>query len=144
MAPPGGDPFDLLHEDPFGSDPLLRGAQELVGLGDYEGALDLLQKLKQRLGDRPIPPAAKQLQEDCEGMLIRLCESRIGPLTQIPKLVDPSGDLVWLNLDHRAGFLLSPGGRPGLLRGVFALSGMPRLETIRILAQLMREAVIGI
>jgi hypothetical protein len=55
-----------------------------------------------------------------------------------------TGDLVWLNLDHRAGFVLSQVDGRVSFEELFALSGMDRLDTARILAQLLRDQVIGV
>jgi hypothetical protein len=150
VAPPVGDPFEILAQRatvvesrPPPKDPLLAGAEELHGLGDYEGALELIRKAEGALTG---PPHAGlvELKHACEGMLLKMSEARIGPLSLVPKLLIKSGDLVWLNLDHRAGFVLSQVDGKVSFEELFALSGMDRLDTARILAQLLRDQVIGI
>jgi hypothetical protein len=49
---------------------------------------------------------------------------------------------MWLNLDHRAGFLLSQIDGTVDYENLFALSGLPRLDTARILAALLADGVI--
>jgi len=49
---------------------------------------------------------------------------------------------MWLNLDHRAGFLLAQIDGTVSYEDLFALSGLPRLDTARILAALIAEGVI--
>jgi hypothetical protein len=153
VAPPVGDPFDLLstrgtavtvvEKRPPPKDPLLAGAEELHGLGDYEGALELIRKAEATITGPP-PAGLVELKHGCQGMLLKMSEARIGPLTLVPKLMIKSGDLVWLNLDHRAGFVLSQVDGRVSFEEIFALSGMDRLDTARILAQLLRDQVIGV
>jgi hypothetical protein len=153
LAPPVGDPFDLLFnrgtattvvdKRPPPKDPLLAGAEELHGLGDYEGALELIRKAEATVTGPP-PAGLVELKHGCEGMLLKMSEARIGPLSLVPKLMIKTGDLVWLNLDHRAGFVLSQVDGRVSFEEIFALSGMDRLDTARILAQLLRDQVIGV
>jgi hypothetical protein len=153
VAPPVGDPFDLLsnrgmtptvvEKRPPPKDPLLAGAEELHGLGDYEGALELIRKAEATVTGPP-PAGLVELKHGCQAMLLKMSEARIGPLTLVPKLMIKSGDLVWLNLDHRAGFVLSQVDGRVSFEEIFALSGMDRLDTARILAQLLRDQVIGV
>jgi hypothetical protein len=49
---------------------------------------------------------------------------------------------MWLNLDHRAGFLLAQIDGTVSYDDLFALSGLPHLDTARILAALLQEGVI--
>jgi hypothetical protein len=154
VAPPIGDPFDLLSnrgnttptvvdKRPPPKDPLLAGAEELHGLGDYDGALELIRKAEASLNGPP-PAGLVELKHACQGMLLKMSEARIGPLSLVPKLMIKTGDLVWLNLDHRAGFVLSQVDGRVSFEEIFALSGMDRLDTARILAQLLRDQVIGV
>jgi hypothetical protein len=49
---------------------------------------------------------------------------------------------MWLNLDHRAGFLLAQIDGTVNYEDLFALSGLPRLDTARILVALLQQGVI--
>jgi hypothetical protein len=49
---------------------------------------------------------------------------------------------VWLNLDHRAGFVLSQIDGEVNYEDLFSVSGMSRVDTARILSQLLRDGVI--
>lgn len=142
VDPPVGDPFDLLTSPAVAQphNPLVDGAVELFGLNDFEGALDLVDKAD---GQGVLDRRLKRLREQCEGELLKLYETRLGDLQRTPRTKVGSGDLVWLNLDHRAGFLLSLIDGRVSFDEVFSLSGMSRLETARVLSQLVREAVIG-
>jgi len=139
MAPPVGDPFDLLG--PALRNPLIEGAMDLYGLNDFEGALQLILKAEaQGQNDSRL----KQLHEQCEAQLLKLYEARLGDLQQTPKTKVQTSELVWLNLDHRAGFVLSLVDGTVSYEELFALSGMPKLETARVVAQLVRDGVIGV
>jgi hypothetical protein len=138
MAPPVGDPFDLLGTN--ARDPLIEGALDLYGLNDFEGALQLVHKAEAQGQD---DARLKQLREQCEAQLIKLYEARLGDLQQTPRTKVQSSELVWLNLDHRAGFVLSLVDGTISYDELFALSGMPKLETARVVAQLVRDGIIG-
>jgi hypothetical protein len=139
MAPPVGDPFDLLSASV--RNPLVEGALDLYGLNDFEGALQLIQKAE---GNGEDDSRLKQLREQCEAQLLKLYEARLGDLQQTPRTKVQSSELVWLNLDHRAGFVLSLVDGRVSYDELFALSGMPKLETARVVAQLVRDGIIGI
>jgi hypothetical protein len=139
LAPPVGDPFDLLGPSP--RNPLIEGAMDLYGLNDFEGALQLILKAEAQGQD---DSRLKQLREQCEAQLLKLYEARLGDLQQTPRTKVQSSELVWLNLDHRAGFVLSLVDGTVSYDELFALSGMPKLETARLVAQLVRDGVIGV
>ncbi len=65
-----------------------------------------------------------------------------GPLDHRPRVCLAPDEIVWLNLDHRAGFVLAQIDGEVSYEDIFALSGMSRLDTSRILAQLVEEKVI--
>ena len=138
MAPPVGDPFDLLTAQV--RNPLIEGATDLYGLNDFEGALQLILKAESQGQD---DARLRQLREQCEAQLLKLYEARLGDLHQTPKTKVHSSELVWLNLDHRAGFVLSLVDGTVSYDELFALSGMPKLETARVVAQLIRDGIIG-
>jgi hypothetical protein len=142
LAPPVGDPFDLLSPgtQPPPKSPLLDGALDLFNLNDFEGALELLNKAdRQGVVDPRLHPTRAQ----CEVQLLKLYETRLGDQQKTPKVKVASGELVWLNLDNRAGFVLSMVDGFVTYDELFALSGMTRLDTARVLAQLVRDGVIG-
>jgi hypothetical protein len=138
LAPPVGDPFDLLA--PTARNPLLEGALDLYGLNDFEGALHLALKAESQ---GQTDSRLKQLRDQCEAQLLKLYEARLGDLQQTPTTKVQTSELVWLNLDHRAGFLLSLVDGTVSYDELFALSGMPKLETARLVAQLVRDGIIG-
>jgi hypothetical protein len=119
---------------------LLDGAQELMGLDDHSGALELILKAeKLSPGDAQV----KVLRERSERTLQAMYESKIGSLQTAPRVKLKEDEIIWLNLDHRAGFVLAQIDGNVSFEDVFAVSGMSRLDTARILAQLLDEGVIG-
>ena len=142
LAPPVGDPFDLLSPgtQPPPKNPLLDGALDLFNLNDFEGALELLNKAERQ---GVVDPRLQPTRAECEVQLLKLYETRLGDQQKTPKTKVASGELVWLNLDNRAGFVLSLVDGFVTYDELFSLSGMSRLDTARVLSQLVRDGVIG-
>jgi tetratricopeptide (TPR) repeat protein len=118
----------------------LSGARELLALGDYTGSLELIEKVLQV---EPDHPQAREYLAQNEATLVAMYESKLGPLSGVPHLAVRPEEVLWLNLDHRAGFLLAQIDGTVDYEALFALSGLPRLDTARILARLLAEGVIA-
>ncbi|QSQ27344.1 tetratricopeptide repeat protein [Pyxidicoccus parkwayensis] len=118
---------------------LLRGAEDLLELDDHSGAVDLLFKAQELA---PGDPRVEALRQRSERMLMAMLESKLGDLGRVPRVRLQPDDIIWLNLDHRAGFVLAQIDGAVTYEDLFALSGMTRLDTARILAQLLDEGVI--
>lgn len=118
---------------------LLRGAEDLLELDDHSGAVDLLFKAQELA---PGDPRVDALRQRSERMLMSMLESKLGDLGRVPRVRLKPDDIIWLNLDHRAGFVLAQIDGSVSYEDLFALSGMTRLDTARILAQLLDEGVI--
>jgi tetratricopeptide (TPR) repeat protein len=121
-------------------DLLLRGAEDLLELDDHSGAVDLLFKAQEL---SPGDPRVEALRQRSEQMLMTMLESKLGDLGRVPTVRLQPDDIIWLNLDHRAGFVLAQIDGSVSYEDLFALSGMTRLDTARILAQLLDEGVIA-
>ena len=115
------------------------GARELFALGDFSGSLEMIEKI---LKIDPSHAEARQYLKQNEATLIAMYESKLGPADAIPQLAIQPEEVMWLNLDHRAGFLLAQIDGTVSYEDLFALSGLPRLDTARILAALLQEGVI--
>jgi hypothetical protein len=120
---------------------LVKGAKDLIALDDHSGALQLLGRV---LALFPEHPEARMLKDKSEVSLLAQYESKVGPLHRRPKVVLQGDEIIWLNLDHRAGFLLSLMDGDVTLEDVYTLSGMERLDTSRLLAQLLEQNVIRV
>ncbi len=118
---------------------LLRGAEDLLELDDHSGAVDLLFKAQELA---PGDPRVEALRQRSERMLMAMLESKLGDLGRVPRVRLQPDDIIWLNLDHRAGFVLAQIDGAVSYEDLFSLSGMTRLDTARILAQLLDEGVI--
>jgi hypothetical protein len=139
-VPPGGDTQE--YGVPAGEselDLLLRGGEDLLELDDHSGAVDLLFKAKELA---PTDPRVEALRQRSERMLMSMLESKLGDLGRVPRVRLQPDDIIWLNLDHRAGFVLAQIDGSVTYEDLFSLSGMTRLDTARILAQLLDEGVI--
>lgn len=119
---------------------LLRGARDLLDLDDHTGAMELIVKAQTVAPD---DPDVKIMRERSEKTLLTMFESKLGKLETIPRVLLKEDEIIWLNLDHRAGFVLAQIDGTVSFDDLFAVSGMSRLDTSRILAQLIDEGVIS-
>jgi len=117
----------------------MEAARELFALGDFTGSLELIEKILQIDPDHG---EARDYLRQNEATLIAMYESKLGSLTGVPRLAIKPEEVMWLNLDHRAGFLLAQIDGTVDYEAIFALSGLPRLDTARILANLIADGVI--
>ncbi len=147
-----GGGFDLISTPPPAPKPrspaqlkeevatLLSGAKDLLDLDDHSGAMELISKA---LELDPADAAALKLKDRSERTLQAMFESKLGDLAQTPRVKLKDDEIIWLNLDHRAGFVLAQIDGSVTFEDLFAVSGMSRLDTARILAQLVEEGVIS-
>ena len=70
--------------------------------------------------------------------------ARLGPLDQVAVVAVPAEQLRWLTLDHRSGFLLSHVDGVSSLEEILDISGMPHLEAMRIICDLIQQKVIAL
>jgi hypothetical protein len=112
---------------------------DLYAVGDFSGALAAAEAV---LAQRPDDEMARRYAEDCTRVLLKMCEARIGPFNQRPTLAMGHEQVRWLALDHREGFLLSLIDGASSVDDLLDISGMPRLEALRIFAALIDKAVI--
>lgn len=114
-------------------------ARELQNLDDHSGARELL------LQAQALWPDLTGLNDALarsETKLQTNYESKIGKLSAIPRVRLKEDEVIWLNLDHRAGFMLAQIDGTLSFEDLFSVSGMSRLDTARILAQLLDQRVI--
>jgi tetratricopeptide (TPR) repeat protein len=117
----------------------LAAAKELFSLGDFSGSLELIEKILQVDPDHG---EARDYLRQNEATLVSMYESKLGSMSRVPRLAIKPEEVMWLNLDHRAGFLLAQIDGTVDFESLFALSGLPRLDTARILANLIADGVI--
>lgn len=114
--------------------------RERFSLGDYSGALVVAESI---LEEEPNDPEALKCSESCRRVLEQMYTTRIGSLDRVPFIAVPQEQLRWLNIDHRAGFVLSHVDGNCSLEQILDVSGMPTLDTLRILYELLQQRVIG-
>ena len=95
-------PIDVAPDDE--TNVWMRGARELLALNDFSGALELLIKLLER---KPGDKDAQQMHDSCEHNLTLMYESKIGAMESRPRTAIAPDEVIWLNLDPRAGFVLA-------------------------------------
>ena len=117
------------------------GARELVALNDFSGALELLNKLLERKAN---DKDALQLYEVCEHNLTLMYESKIGSMDARPRTAIPPDEIIWLNLDPRAGFVLAQIDGEVSFDDLYAFCGLKRLDTARILCELLEQGVVQV
>jgi tetratricopeptide (TPR) repeat protein len=117
----------------------MEGARELFALGDFSGSLEMIEKI---LKVDPNHSEAWAYLRQNESTLIAMYESKLGSMGSVPRLAIKPEEVMWLNLDHRAGFLLAQIDGTVSFEDLFALSGLPRLDTAKILATLLNDGVI--
>jgi tetratricopeptide (TPR) repeat protein len=136
LVPQGARPAPARRPD---VDVWMAAGKELFALGDFSGSLELIEKILQVDPDHA---EARDYLRQNEATLISMYESKLGALGAVPRLAIKPEEVLWLNLDHRAGFLLAQIDGAVDYDSLFALSGLPRLDTARILANLIADGVI--
>lgn len=108
--------------------------RDRYALGDYTAALRVAELL---LGRHEGHAEATKISESCREKLASLHGSRLGSLERMPSVGVQDEEIRWLGLDHRAGFLLSRVDGEHSLEELIDVSGMPRLDALRTLVELL-------
>jgi hypothetical protein len=126
---------------PPSPDPTIEKVRDRFDLGDFSGALVLAEAILQK---DPENADVMLLAEHCRDVLKKMYISRLGGLEQRPSVVMSPEQLRWLSLDHRSGFVLSLVDGHSKVDEVLDVSGMPDLDALRILFDLLQQNVIRI
>lgn len=118
---------------------LMAQAEHRFALGDFSGAETDIRSL---LKHKPDDEEALACLASIESMLLKMFESTLGDLRHVPRLVSSGDEIIWMNLHQRAAFLLAQIDGSLTYEDLIAVSGLGRLETFRILAELVRARVI--
>ena len=113
--------------------------EELYSVDDFTGALRVAELL---LGGNPDHERARRCAEMCRERLEQLYINKIGSLTRVPEYTLKEVDLRWLGLDHRAGFVLSRVDGKATVEELFDICGMPRIEVLKTLIELLNQGAI--
>lgn len=121
-------------------DAITAQARRLYEKGEFETALEIVSDVLNQTDHTE----ARQLRGVLEGEMERMQHERLGSLVQVPTLKVSMGDIAGLDLDHRAGFLLSQIDGMLCFEDILDMSSMSRLETLTLLADLFEKGIIGV
>ncbi len=117
---------------------LLQQVRKLYDSGKFQSALDIIENILSQKST----PEAEQLKQNIERELERQHHERIGSLSRTPALAVSLNELSSLQLDHRAGFIISQMDGMLTFEDIIDLSAMSRLETMSVLADLCDRGII--
>jgi hypothetical protein len=120
------------------------GGHELkdrYAMGDFSGALDVAEAILEK---DPDDLDAQRYAQSCRDVLMQMYSERMGSLRQVARVAIPSDQIRWLSLDHRSGFLLSLVDGTSTIEEILDISGMQRLDALRILHALFEQRVISL
>ena len=137
-----GGALDLVDRSrPSAQLDLVGEMEELYALDDLPGALRFAELI---LGREPDNPQALRCAEKSRERLIGLYVSKIGDLNAVPVAAVNDSEMRWLGLDHRAGFLLSRVDSMSTVDEILDICGMPRLEALKTLVDLLERGAIRV
>ncbi len=114
--------------------------RERFSLGDYTGALEMSELI---LAEDPDHVDATECGENCRTVLENMYAARLGPLERVPTVLVPRAQMRWLSMDHRAGFVLSLIDGSSSVDMILDVSGMPKLDALRILHELVQQKIVS-
>jgi len=117
----------------------LQDMQDRYAVGDFTGALVVAESI---LDADPENEDARRYAQSCREVLTQMYAARIGPMDQVATVAVPPEQITWLSLDHRAGFLLSLVDGISSIDEILDISGMSRLDALRIMYTLVQQNVI--
>lgn len=112
-----------------------------VAMGDFTGALTVAEAI---VASDPNNNEAVRCAAHCHGVLVQMYSARLGDLSQIVTVQVQPDQIRWLSLDHRAGFLLSLIDERSNIEQLLDISGMSRLDALRILHGLFEQHIIAL
>lgn len=120
---------------------LLAEPMQRFATGDYAGALTLGEAL---LEEAPDSENVRSFVEDCRRALESSYIEKLGSLHRVLSLSVTPDELRALPLDHRAGFLISHVDGVSTIEMVLDVSGMPRLDALRLLFGFIAEGIVRV
>lgn len=139
-VPPAAHPLVNARPEPALAE-LTAQMKDRYAMGDFSGALVVAENILQ---NDPDHAEAARLANNCRDVLTQMYAARMGPLNQIVSVVVPADQIRWLSLDHRAGFLLSLVDGISSVEEILDVSGMPRLDALRIMCTLLEQRIISL
>jgi len=122
-------------------EPAYAEMKDRYAMGDFTGALVIAESV---LEVDASDPEALRYAESCRKVLTQMYAARLGALDRVVEVAVPADQIRWLSLDHRAGFLLSLVDGISTVEEILDISGMSKLEALRIMYALLEQRVITI
>lgn len=119
---------------------ILKSAKDRVDLDDLDGAVEVLGSMP---NGAPEMAEARSLMGSIQSRLQQQYEAKVGSLDAVPRVLVTDEQLIWMNMNHRVGYVLSQVDGHSAYDDIVALSGMPRVDTLKILSDLIADGVIG-
>jgi hypothetical protein len=147
FGPTSGDALELVGvraqsvKPPGPATITMRAVRDRFDVGDFSGALILAEGI---LEHDPESVDALLYAEHCRDVLKQMYISRLGGVGRVPQVAVSDEQLRWLNLDHRAGFLLSLVDGHSSFEEVLDVSGMAPVDALRLLLELLQQNVIKV
>lgn len=115
--------------------------KDRYAMGDFTGALVVAEGMLELDAD---DIDAQRYAQSCRDVLTQMYTARLGALSQHVRVAVPGDQIRWLSLDHRAGFVLSLIDGSSTVEELLDISGMNRLDALRILYTLFDQRVIAL
>ncbi len=142
VARSGPPPPVLMPSEPAsGRDAEITEMKDRYAMGDFTGALVVAESLLEANAE---DTDAQRYAQSCRDVLTQMYSARLGALTQRVRVAVPGDQIRWLSLDHRAGFVLSLIDGSSTVEELLDISGMNRLDALRILYTLYDQRVIAL
>ena len=121
-------------------EPTLQMARDLLKQGELEDALQVCQQVcEAEAGGADAPRFLERIQQS----LLKRYWADIGDLSHVPAVKVPSHEILWQDMDHRQGFLLSRIDGMLTYEDIIDISGMDDFEVCRALVILKKDGVIA-
>jgi hypothetical protein len=119
--------------------PLVEEMHLRLAHDDFAGALAIAETI---LGNGDVDPEVQACADSCRARLMASYVESLGSLDRVPVMVAPFDELEARTVDHRAGFLLSQVDGATSLETILDVSGMPPLDALRIVRELVRRGIV--
>jgi hypothetical protein len=126
---------------PDDTPPLVREMHFRLAHDDFAGALAVAEAI---LGNGHADPDVQGCAHSCRAKLTASYVESLGSLDRVPVMVAPFDELEARSVDHRAGFLLSQVDGATSLETILDVSGMPPLDALRIVRELVRRGILAL
>jgi len=142
VARSGPPPAVLIPAEPKSArEAEITAMKDRYAMGDFTGALVVAEgMLEVNANDLD----AQRYAQSCRDVLTQMYAARLGALSQRVRVAVPGDQIRWLSLDHRAGFVLSLIDGSSTVEELLDISGMNRLDALRIIYTLFEQRVIAL